>query len=253
MIDGLVRSGRSSGMSNAQLREAGENLAGQLREAATSNPLIAHYFPAAADGLNALARSLETALSELTASVPGGLSRRIDRLYSGIMGRDKYGIDFEIGPLLRKQLVKIARDHDGSSSELDDELRQHILRSEEVKQGRQSVVASTFDRLLGRKTTYSERRDLARWANRRLDDGASFEVVAAELQNRVMTEGKWGDEYRKMERVGLTYMQTFQRGGPVDSKTKRKWVTWVDNAMSKYGLSENQAFQYLPLALQGKL
>lgn len=252
-IDGLVREGRASGMTTAQLRTAGQDLIGRLREAVTTNPLLAEYFPAAAEGLSSLARSIEIALTELTAAVPAGIAQQIDAAYEGVTGRDAYGLPIQIGPMLRRELVQLATAHQGDAASLDAALRTRILESAEVATSRQGLIEGRFDSVLGRASTLDERKTLATWIEGRLDAGANLQQINAELDQRLRQDGEWGQEFALMERVGATYGQVFYDHGPADAKTKQKWATWVKNAMSQYGMTEAQAFQYLPDAMTGKI
>ncbi len=253
MVDGLIRKGRSSGMSTAQLRVAGQNLIGRLREAVTTNPMIAEYFPAAADGINSLAGSIEIALTELTADVPVAVARSIDNAYEGVTGRGPYGQRIQIGPMLRRELVQLAASHEGDDASLDTALRTRILESAEFRTSRQSLIAGAFKNVLGRQSTLDERSTLATWVDGRIDAGANLQQINAELHQRLQQDGEWGREFALMNRVGVTYRQVFYNHGPADTKTKQKWAAWVKNTMARYGVSEARAFQSLPAAMTGKL
>ena len=252
-VDGLIRNGRTAGMTTAQLVTAGRDLAGRLREAVANNPLVTEYFPAAAEGYSALARSIELAVTELTANVPADLSSRIDAAYASVAGWDAFGQTIPIGPLLRRELVALAGNHEGSNASLDAAIRRHILGSEEAATTKRAVVEDGFARLLGRASTLDERNSLQAWIDGRLDSGATLGQVSTELDQRLRTDGDYGREYALMERAGAAWSQVHYDKAPPDAKTKRQWVTWVQTAMIQRGLTEEQALQYLPMAIEGRL
>ncbi|MBI4817822.1 MAG: hypothetical protein HY791_16295 [Deltaproteobacteria bacterium] len=246
LVDGLVKQGRSAGMNDTQLQAAGRALIANINESLAANPLMAAYFPGLGDGLRALAGAIELALTDLTQDVPPELGAKIHGAYEEIAGRDPLGRPNEIGPLLRGELIELANTFTGTPEELDAAIKAHIMGSQEVADAKRTVVDGNFRALLGRGPNPTEGAELQTYVGSRLGEGADFQTISREIQNRVLQN----PEYSLLERVGTIFHQVFSDHDAPDLSTKRKWTDWVQNQVAM-GVSEAQALQMLVPALQG--
>lgn len=248
LIDGLVRYGRSTGMTVDQLKEAGQTLAATLRESVASYPLLAEFFPGVGEGLLTLAGLIETALTDLTRDdIAPDLKQRIDDAYHGAVGKDALGRPMEIGPLLQGELVDFAKGFQGAPAELDAALRQRILASYEVSSARRELVEQCYQTLLGRPTTLAERNELKGIIDGILAGGGTLEDVGRQIQQRI----RESHEMELMQKVGMIFAQVFPRDEPPSVGIERSWTDWV-LAMTKRGMSEEQALALLPSVLVGQ-
>ena len=240
MVDGMVRSGRSMGMTVEQLRSAGQVMLGQLREAQAANPLLAEYFPGLGQWAAALSGRIEQALTDLTREVPREVDARIDAAYRGVVGNDRQGRPIDVGPLLRDELIGLI---DGGASDAD--LRAHVLASQEVGDARRAMVEGAYATVLGRGSGLAEREALARDIDRRLAQGASLGVIEGEITARTQAL----PEKQLLERVGNVAWSVFPEHDAPSLETKRHWTNWVQAAMAR-GMTEDMALVALSQQLQ---
>lgn len=241
VVDGMVRSARSSGMSVEQMRQAGQTMLGTLREAQAANPLLAEYFPGLGQWATALSGALETALADLTREVPADVSARVRGAFQGVVGNDRNGQPVEIGPLLRGELIDLVQDQGAS----DADLRAHVLASQEVGDTRRALVEGAYNELLGRGSTLAERNELSTFIDQRLAAGASLADIDREVQQRV----NGSSEKALLERVGMVFWQAFPEHEAPKMFTKRSWTDSVMQAMAM-GMPEAMALQVMAQQLR---
>lgn len=223
-----------------QLRTAGQQLMGQLKDYLSANPLVSEYFPDLGAGIMAFSKAIEAALAGLTRSVPASLAQTIRTEYQRVNGAT------EIGPMLEGELVDLAKDFKGSERELAGAIRTRILDSQETKQTKRAIVDGAYQQILGRAPTPDERARYDKVIDDRLAAGEGLDTIMYQVANQVSAD----PEVRLLEQVGQIFHGIYPEHDAPTLKTKRHWTNWVQSAMAQ-GLTEQQALAAVGNAIRG--